>query len=541
MARVQVHGISARIDGCERLLYKQANHFHNHLPAEHQRWIDLEDVLQEGLLAAWQSEQKFSSTWGPQSALDNQASKGRRPFSTYMAYGVRNRFSQTFRSPLSQQKRLSTGIVSITDPVPGTEDMMLADILLSPDPTPEMMEIGITTFAAIGRRLGGDAAAFFVATMSLGVWPVRAFGAYRLRSLMAQIRRAVLAVGSGFEEMVTVADSKLFRRKTLTLAREFTKMTSTGGHDLKILDCVKCRQQYSLKDVEHGRFEPETLTCSDCYQKMQSSAPERSCFGKTKTEDHEGFSEADPECKLHCRDREICRQYVNGGRKMGTATEEVLDDIDFEEDTEAEDMPENDDVAEPAPVKKTSKKATKPAPAKAAKPAKTAKAAKPAKSPKPAKTAKAEKKQAPNTKIVKTTDTGEDKVIKLDDQGRDLPFKPSSWMRGCLVLALDGVKVSKLEADLKKAGADVAFQMKMLRSGNNAGRTSEGGGLLPYPITHTWKITEDKGFIKAHDVKRVATFAKLERVYASKKSGSAKAKKPTATAKKAAKKTAKKK
>lgn len=528
MARVQVRGISTRIDGCERLLHKQSNQFHSHLPTEHKRWIDLEDVLQEGLIAAWQAETNYAEMWGSASSRDTKASKGHRPFSTYMAYGVRNWFSQTFRSPLSQQKRVCAGMAGLNDPVPGTDDMTVEDLLPpSGDPSPEMLQIGLDAFVAIGKRLAGASAAFFVVVMGCGVWPAEEIGDLRrVRAIVADIRKAVLSVacdGIAVEDMALVADSKIFRTKTLTLAREFTKMTMTGGHELKILQCTKCSGRYSLRDVEHGKFEPETLTCTDCYKRMQRSAPERSCFGKVKTETSEGFNDNDPECKLHCMDRKVCKQYVTGGRMTDTA---ILDDVDIEEGATGE-IPDEDE----APAKKSTKKAAKKNPVQkaAAKAAKrvaekkaTTKAAKPAK-------AKAEA----NTKIVKTVD-GKEKVIRLDDQGRDLPFKPNSAMRGTLVAALDGVKVSKLEADLKKAGWDVDFQMKMLRSGQ-----SNGGKLLPYPVTHTWKLHEENGVIKASDVKRVATYSKLERVYASK--STAKTKKPVAKAKAAAKKVAKKK
>jgi len=209
-----------------------------------------------------------------------------------------------------------------------------------------------------------------------------------------------------------------------------------------------------------------------------------------------------------------------------TTNADVLDDVDIEEGATGE-IAEDDDA--PAPKKAATKKAKNPVQKAAAKAAKRVAEKKSAA--KTEKSGKAPKKAAANTKVVKTVD-GKEKVIKLDDQGRDLPFKPNSAMRGALVQALDGIKVSTLEANIKKAGWDVPFQMKMLRSGQ-----SNGGKLLPYPVTHTWKITEENGVIKAHDVKRVATYSKLERVYASK----AKTKKPVAKAKAAAKKVAKKK
>lgn len=538
MARVDVRGISGRIDGCEKLLYKQTNQMYARINEEHQNWISPEDVLQEGLIAAWKAEQKYAAEWGAPTKGEKLGTAGKRSWPTYMAYGVRNRFTATFVSPLSQQKRLSLGGVQSLDAViPGTENLELGETLrdealsvLDKALSAEQVEVGISTFGAIGRRLKGTSAAFFVTVMCFGQWPSVALRDHRkIRAAVQDIRRAALAVG-GMEQMIDASTSNYYKRKTLTLAMEFTNMRKSDGCKVKILDCRTCRGLFSLEDVERGKFIAETLTCSGCYRKMAASVPERSCFGKIKTKEHEGYDANDPECRLHCMDRGICRNYLERkeGKHMSAEQLELIEEedevgIDGTED-DLSGLDDEDAVAE-KPVKESKPKkaagskkvktaATKPVAKKAAKtanakPAKSAKpAAKPAKAAKAVNTAKKDGTKAP----VSRAKGKKEKTIKLDETtGLDLPFKTNSAMRYSLVQALQkgGIKAKELESKLTKLGYKAPFQMKMLRSGQ-----SNGKGLLPYPVTHTWTVTEENGIIKAHNVKRVATFAKLERVYA---------------------------
>jgi hypothetical protein len=174
-----------------------------------------------------------------------------------------------------------------------------------------------------------------------------------------------------------------------------------------------------------------------------------------------------------------------------------------------------------APAKAAAKKAAsaKAAPVKAA----PAKAAAKKAAPKRAvvKEAPAKKRAAGNPKTERVAPEGKmdprsalkQGLIKLDDQGRDMPFKPGSAMRWYLEQALlpGGVTEATLEKNAIKMGYDHRYQRAVLVSGQNGGTSGR-----PYATTHTWNIEVTEGKnprIMASNLKRIAFYKKIGRLF----------------------------
>lgn len=83
----------------------------------------------------------------------------------------------------------------------------------------------------------------------------------------------------------------------------------------KVIECAVCSVRYSLRDVDAGDFQIDTLVCSACYRKMQLMDYSKSCFGKpTKRTPggrvYWGFDPAADECSHLCPDRAACRRVM---------------------------------------------------------------------------------------------------------------------------------------------------------------------------------------------------------------------------------------
>jgi ATP-dependent exoDNAse (exonuclease V) beta subunit len=211
------------------------------------------------------------------------------------------------------------------------------------------------------------------------------------------------------------------------------------------------------------------------------------------------------------------------GKVKGANTENIeteLEDVSFE-DVEAEDT-EATTEAEPESTGSKGKKAAKAhaketKPAKAEKTAKTAKGktAKPAKGDKAKKVKKAKSDKPKGARTQKSSEKIDPKqalkdgLIKLDDKGRDLPFKAGSVMRECIEQALNrgGVEEKVLEKQVIKLGYDWKFQRAVLVSGR-----SGDSSLRPYPTTHTWDVEEKNGRIIVSNVKRIAFYKRMARI-----------------------------
>lgn len=78
----------------------------------------------------------------------------------------------------------------------------------------------------------------------------------------------------------------------------------------KLFECLLCTDKFSLTDADKGRYFIETAICRDCYEKMQRSSAEVSCFGKMPTTKTFGYSRKHVVCRMLCPDKNICSQFV---------------------------------------------------------------------------------------------------------------------------------------------------------------------------------------------------------------------------------------
>lgn len=88
----------------------------------------------------------------------------------------------------------------------------------------------------------------------------------------------------------------------------------------KVLECTLCSTAYSVQDVEQGLFFPSTGVCKSCYSAGQRSSRKVWCFGKLDLRrGHKivlkAYNPKAPECRLHCPDREICKQFIDLKRR----------------------------------------------------------------------------------------------------------------------------------------------------------------------------------------------------------------------------------
>lgn len=62
-------------------------------------------------------------------------------------------------------------------------------------------------------------------------------------------------------------------------------------------------------DLQEERYFAETGICRDCYEKRQKS--KETCFGKVTEGRQLGYDEAAIECSTFCKDRKVCKEFVD--------------------------------------------------------------------------------------------------------------------------------------------------------------------------------------------------------------------------------------
>lgn len=85
--------------------------------------------------------------------------------------------------------------------------------------------------------------------------------------------------------------------------------------EAKLLECVVCSAEYTIRDVQKERYFPQTRVCRKCYKKMTSSHPKIWCFGKVASSKLPGYSLDNEICQKVCPDKTICEMFVNLQRK----------------------------------------------------------------------------------------------------------------------------------------------------------------------------------------------------------------------------------
>jgi len=571
-----IGSISPLVDSCDKLIHKKALKTFHCISPENKRWVDLEDVIQDGIIEAWEAEQRYklhASMPKPKSGKKEFHSK----YSTYLYRGLDMLFSARYWVPLRQQKRVAP-LLELDKPLDTGDGDTYID-LEEQRVSPVVMFQAVSGIVHVCSAVSPAALSFLLAVIVSEDCKLK----HGRLAELAGISEACQKFGirrADFELVLSSQDSK-----SRVLEGVLRATTKSKDEDVKVLECITCRGMSSLADARAGRYSATSLTCLSCLKKLYATGPENSCFGRLKVVDNnrtvtEGFSEADAECRLHCRDRAACKRFIEEkGTIMAEAVDDMsvdLEDVDFsdieteaDEDAEVdgdetedadedepEEKPAKDEkltksakadkvisgksagkaakkVAAPvkaaatktakkvdaAPAKVTGKKSTKPAKAeeKVTKVAKAdTKAAAPAKATKknsPIQTINAE--QPHRTRTGKSDEPIDLKVakaeglIKLDDKGRDLPFKAASMMRWFMEQCLEpgGASEKMLEKEVMKLAYDYKFQRTVILSGK-----SGDSSLRPYPSTHVWKTEVEGGKIRVYDVKRVAFYKKLPRI-----------------------------
>jgi hypothetical protein len=490
------------------MIVQKAQQTYARIPEENKRYIDFEDVLQEGLIAAWKAEQSFNPK--------------KSKYSTYVFNGL-DQINSGLLAPFRQAKRnATTGLVELDAPVEGTQNARLdiEDVEALPSEIQEAVDVLLVVFWAADSKV--QQMMLEVASGKLRFHPRYLKLARRLRKLV----RLHQASERHFNLLCSNQDVKA------QVIEGMARLTNIEATDARLLLCGECGKLFSLTDVRQGRYVASSLACSECLTKMQGRSVNSTCFGKAKVVQdgrvlRQGFSESNAACRLHCRDRVACKIYAaKRGRHM-TGEQAVLDGFEVGDVVIPEDVEKAVPTKKAKAPKKAGLKLVDKGKAKAAGSGKTVKAkvkkvAKTEKSAKAVKTVKKAKKAAaperkPRTKksaakIDPHSERGRELVkANLDDKGRDLPFKNPSNLRKMFVYALKtGRTLAEMNAKAKsldlKSG-DPTFQLAVLRS-LKSGESS----LRPYPTTHVWKLTEDAGQFHIHGVKRIACYERMARL-----------------------------
>ena len=467
---MSVTGISPMVDSCSDLVHKKAIKTYKHIAPENKRWIDLEDVIQEGLIKAWETEQHFTQYWEQEKPPAHFKSK----YSSYLYRGLDMLFSAKYSIPLGARKRI-TKLVELDAPIADDSEDHLE--VPSHNVSPERLFQAVSGVVQVCYAIPPAALTFLLNVI------VSDTGRIRRRTVkdISCIPEACDRFG------VTRYDLELImgdlESKSRVLESVMAAETALGENDIKVLECIACREMFSLGDVRTGHYSATSLTCHQCLVKLYEGTDGVSCFGRLKVVNNnktvtEGYSVADAECRLHCRDRAACKKFIKEGRTNMTPAKVDNMEVDLDQLDLSDVEVAGSATTTTKPAKGSAKKAATKAAAKA--PAKAEpKAAKKTEAPKAAK--KAEK--APAKAAVKTATKASAKVakkevkadtpkqpretkstakidpkvakaqglIKLDEQGRDLPFKPGG-MRYCLEQALEpgGAKEKDLEKEVTK-------------------------------------------------------------------------------------------
>lgn len=445
-----IKGISQKIDSCGGMIHSHARKVHFRIGQSNRGWIDLEDVVQDGLLAAVVAERKHN----PQ---------GKASFSTYLHTGLRNHFSRQLLSPLSQQKRTVVGTVSLDD---------ISPILKAAPMYSEFEnEQAILQAVRLCSRLSGGAAAFFVGGLLCRKWASNGFRPPAEMGVLAEIHETADALSISMEDLLPLAVDEIVRKKALT---QLSGIGSLGlGNEMaaRLLECVRCTAQLPISSIQSGRYVVETMTCKVCYLELQQAPSEESCFAKE-------YDREAVECQIHCADKKVCQACTEVDMDEKALDNAKLDDLD----KKAASAKKKDKPAKAA-------KKTEAAPAVKTGSAKKTKTSAPAASDK--KSAKKEKAEKP-AKAKKTKEPDPD--APPAEIGERWPFKKGSLMLYAFRTCLDGVKTATLEKAVVDAGYKFASILGAMR------RDEKWVQRNP---THTWKLKEDGGFLKIYDVKQI--------------------------------------
>lgn len=312
---VSTGGLNPNVDSCAGMIVSKALVTWRRLPEVHKRWIDPDDLVQEGLLEALSIDRD-----------EYRAGAGSK-YSTYLFTGLDWRFTNVV-SALGRQKRAVSGIVELDAPV-GAEDERTKDL---PDTTTQQdlltgRDTCVTALVELLRAVSQDAIIVLVRGLL--------FGDPRTRDLhiCAEIGKVANRLRIGITELMHLVDcDDVMRKKALTAISRNVSMSEQTEEAIRLLECTECHGKFSIAAIREERFFVSSMMCHVCHREMQRMSPEVSCFGKVKDSTHEGYSTADPECVIHCRDRKVCRQFIKSrGETNMVATADDLADVKLDD------------------------------------------------------------------------------------------------------------------------------------------------------------------------------------------------------------------
>lgn len=290
--------LAHRVESCTGLIVKQANKAYNRLSQDHKRWVDPEDLIQDGRLAAVQLVVGRKAKMLPDGTVDlatgpHYTNKLGTKYSTYLYTGLDWYLDKNYYTPMRQQKRTIGNLVELDAPLPDRESTIQ---VASSEPIQDTALDAVMAFVTLCQSLEAKAVIWLTAGLLFG----KSRSGY---PVIPAIRQAVTVTGVQYDQLKILIKSPLARTKVLTMLEKDATIDLGTEADSRVLECSECEGQFSLIAIRQGRFFPESMTCRTCYRKLQTAPVEKSCFGKIKTTEHEGFSTDDPECRLHCIDR----------------------------------------------------------------------------------------------------------------------------------------------------------------------------------------------------------------------------------------------
>src|SRR5579872_357228 len=99
---LRIKGVSKNVDGCAGLISQAANRTYYGLPNNHKRWMDPEDLIQEGLTEAVGAERRWKRTGGAK-------------YSSYLYEGLKFRYAH-IRSAVLTEKRSTRELLELDKP-----------------------------------------------------------------------------------------------------------------------------------------------------------------------------------------------------------------------------------------------------------------------------------------------------------------------------------------------------------------------------------------------------------------------------------------
>lgn len=461
---MQTLGISPNIDSCAGLVAKLALRSYSRLSAEHRRWLDPEDLIQEAYISAHQADLTHVPGAGQKYST--------RAF-TAIDWGLKH-----VHTGLGRSMRRAVELVELD----GTTGKQYADAtaVLPVDGTSAFKALVATIIRLGPVEVAQAASTYLVAGLLLGVT------SRTTPEVVELLGRAGREAGVSYQEIRNCATDEKTRKKVLLWASEAVIMNLGAENKLRCLVCVRCDGRFTLAALREGRFSLDTSMCRACYREMADSG--QSCFAKE-------FSTNAVECRLHCPDRQHCRSFTPKDHthmstaKGTTKTKSKPVVADELEGLDSELAAVDTAAAKTTKPKKVSAevKAGKSAKAKAGK-SKPAKA-KPAKAVKPV-----EAKTAAEPKTKKPPVVDEAGPAEL---GGVWPWRAGSVMRFCFRQCYEGTGVShkKFESFFEKGaqahGYKADYMLKKMRTGL-AGKTEK---------THSWRLNEEGGRYKIYDAR----------------------------------------